>query len=96
MSRSGFSGKDGKGLGSDWLTSGGIDRGIGSEPTCDCVSGAGDCKWCDTHSSGEDCCVSADSKVPSTGSWRQYVGRDRVMQLSVVMAVEGYLLRGSL
>ena len=42
VSRSGFSGNVGKGLCSGWLSSGGIDGGIKSEPTCDWVSSAGD------------------------------------------------------
>ena len=73
-----------------------LDGGIGSEPTCDWVSGAGDCKWCDSDGSGEDCWVSAESEVPSIGSVHRAGGRDRVMRLDAVMAAEGYLLRGSL
>ena len=96
VSRSGFSGKAGKGFGSGWLTLGGHDVGISSEPTCDCVSCAGDCKWYASNSSCEECWVSAESEVPSTGLWRRADGRDRVMRLDVVMAVEGFLLRGSL
>ena len=96
VSRSGLSGNAGKGLCSGWLTSGGLRGGMGSEPTCDWVSGAGDCKWCDSDGSGEDCWVSAESEVPSIGSGHRAGGRDRVMRLDAVMAAEGYLLRGSL
>ena len=90
------SGNSGKELCSGWLTSGGLDGEIGSEPTCDKVSCAGDCKWCASDSSGEDCWVSAESEVPSTGSGRRAGGRDRVMRLGAVMAAEGCLLRSSL
>ena len=76
-----------KGLCSGWLPLGGLDGGIGSDPSCDRVSGAGNWKWCDAHSSGEDFCVSTE--------WRDG-GRDRVMRLGTVMVAEGYLRRGSL
>ena len=66
MSRSGFSGKAGKGLGSGWLTSRGLDGEIGVESTRDLVSGAEDCNWCAFDGYGEYYCVTAESKVPST------------------------------
>ena len=96
VSRSEFSSNSGKGLCSGWLTSGGLDGAIGSEPTCDWVSSDGVCKWCDSDSFGEDCCVSVELELPSTGSGLQAGGRDRVMRLGAVMASEGYLLCGSL
>ena len=96
VSRSGFSGKAGKGLGSGWLTSGGLDGEIGAELTCDWVSGAEDCNRCASDSSGKDCWVSAESEIPSTGLGWRAGGRDHVMRFGVVMAAEGSLLRSSL
>ena len=48
-------------------------------PLCDWVSGASECKWCNVGSSSEDCCVSVESEVPSTGSERRDGGRDRII-----------------
>ena len=90
------SGNAGKEFCSGWLTSGGLEGEIGSEATSDRVSGAGECKWCDADSSGEDCYVRAKSKVPLTGLGRRDGGRDRVMRLGAVMAGEGCLLCCSL
>ena len=78
LSRFGFSGNAGKGLCSGWLTWGGLDGGIGSKLTYNWVSGAGDCKWCDVDSSGEDFYVSVESEVPSTCSGWRDGGRDRL------------------
>ena len=96
VSRSGFSGKVRKGLGLGWLTSGGLDGETGAESTRDWVSGAEDCNQCASDGSGEDCSVSAESEVPSTGSGRRGGGRDRVMRLDAVMVAEGFILRSSL
>ena len=96
VSRSGFSGKAGNGLGSGWLTSGGLDGEIGAESTRDWVSGAEDFNWGASDSSGEDYCVNPESEVPSTGSGRRGGGRDRVMRLDAVMVAEGFILRSSL
>ena len=96
VSKSGVSCNAGKGLCSGWLTSGGLEGEIGSELTCDWVSGAGECKWCGVDSFGEDCCVSVELDVPSTVSRWQDGGRDRVMRLGVVMVAKGCLLHCSL
>ena len=60
VSRSGFSGKAGKGLGSGWVTLGGLHGEIGAESTRNLVSGAKDCNPCASDSSSEDCSVSAE------------------------------------
>ena len=73
-----------------------IEGEIGSEPTCNWVPGASECKWCDAGSSREDCCVSIESEVPSTGSGQRDGGRDCVMRLGTIMAAKGCLLRCSL
>ena len=96
VSRSGSSGKVGKGLGSSWVTSGGLDGEVGAESTRNWVSGREDCNRCASDSSGEDCSMSAESEVPSTGSRQRTGGRDRMVRLGVVMAAEGCLLRSSL
>ena len=96
VSRSGFSGKAGKGLRSAWVTSGGLDREIGAEFARDWVSGGEDCNRCASDSSGEDCSVSAESEVPSIGSGRRVGGRYCVTRLGVVMAIKRCLLRSLL
>ena len=78
-----------------WLTSGGLDGETGAESTRDWVSGAEDCNQCASDGSGEDCCVIAESEVPSIGSERRAGGRDRVMRLGTVIAAEGCLVRSS-
>ena len=93
VSRSGSSGKAGKGLGLGWATSGGLDGEIGAESTRKRVSGGENCNRCASDSSGEECSVSAESEVPLTGEGRRASGRDRVIRLGAVMAVEGCLLR---
>ena len=45
VSNSGSSGKTGKGLGSGWVTSGGLGGEVGVESTRDRVSGGEDCNW---------------------------------------------------
>ena len=96
VSRSGLSGNAGKGLCSGWITSGGLGGTTRSNPTCDWVSGASNCEWCDSGGSDDDCCVSAESEVSSMGLVRRDGGQDRVMRLGAVMAAWGCLLRCSL
>ena len=96
VSRSGSFGKAGKGLGSGWVTSGGLGGEVRVESTRDWVSGGEDCNRWASASSWKDWSVTAESEVPSTGSERRAGGRDRVMRLGAVMAAEGFLLRSSL
>ena len=96
VSKSGSSGKTGKGLGSGWVTSGGLGGGVGVESPRDRVSGDEDCNGGAFNSSGKDWSMTAESEVPSTGSGRRACGRDRVVQLGVVMAADGCLKRSSL
>ena len=72
VSRSGSSGKVGKGLGSSWVTSGGLDGEVGAESTRNWVSGREDCNRCASDSSGEDCC---ERRVGSTLDWLRATGR---------------------
>ena len=96
VSRSGSSGKVGKGLGSGWVTSRGLDGGVGVESTRDQVLGGEDCNGGASDSSGKDWSVTAESEVPSTGSGRRAGGRDRVVRVGAVMAAGGCLPRSSL
>ena len=78
VSRSGYSGKTGKGLGLGWVTSGGFGGEVGVESTRDRVSGGEDCNGGASDGFWKDWSVTAESEVPSTGSERQAGGRDRV------------------
>ena len=70
VSKSGSSGKTGKGLGPGWVTSGGVGGGVGVESTRDRVSSGEDCNWGASDISGKDWSVTAESEVLSTGSGR--------------------------
>ena len=96
VSNSGSSGKTGKGLGSGWVTSGGLGGGVGVESTRDRVSGGEDCNGGASISSGKDWSVTAESEVPSIGSGCRAGGRDRVVRVDAVMAADGCLQRSSL
>ena len=89
-------GNVGKGLNLACVTSGGLGGAIGSAPMCDWLSGAASGEWYDSRGSGDDCCVSAESAVSSTGSARREGGQGPVVRLSAVMAVGVYHLRSSL
>ena len=88
VSKSGCSGKTGKGLGSGWMTSQGLSGGVGVESTRDQVSGGKYCNGGASDSSGKDWSVIAESEVPSTSSGCQASGRDRVVQLGAVIAAD--------
>ena len=96
VSRSGSSDKTGKGLGSGWVTFGGLGGEVGVESTRDRVSGGEDCNWGASDISWKDWSVTAESEVPSSASGCQAGGRDRVVRLGAVMAAEGCLQRSSL
>ena len=96
VSKSGSSGKTGKGLGSGWVTSGGLGGGVGVESTRDRVSGGEDCNNEAPDCSGKDWSVTAESEVPSTGSGCRAGGRDRVVRVRAVMAADGCLQQISL
>ena len=70
--------EDWKGLGSGWVTFGGLGGEVGAESTREWVSGGKDCNQWASDSSWNDLSVTAESEVPSTGSERQAGGRDRV------------------
>ena len=54
VSNSGSFGKTGKGLGSGWVTFGGLGGGVGVGSTRDRVSGGEDCNWGASDISGKD------------------------------------------
>ena len=93
VSKSGSSGKTGKGLGSGWVTSGGLGGGVGVESTRDRVSGGEDCNNEASDCSGKDWSVTTESQVPSTGPGRRAGGRDRVLRVGSVMTADGCLQR---
>ena len=84
VSKYGSSGKTGKGLGSGWVTSGGLGGGLGVESTHDRVSGGEDCNGGASDISRKDCSVTTES-----GRWLTI----RVVRLGAVMAAEGCLQR---
>ena len=92
MSYSGSSGSSGKGLGSGWVTSGGLGGGWGGESARDWVSDGEDFTGETAEGSGKDWSVTAESEVPSTSSGRQVGGRDLVLREAAVTAAGGYLL----
>ena len=96
VSYSGSSGSSGKGLGSGWVTSGGLGGGWGGESARDWVSDGEDFTGETAEGSGKDWSVTAESEVPSTGSGRRAGGRDLVLREGAVTAAGGYLLRSSL
>ena len=75
---------------------GGLGGGVGVESTRDRVSSGEDCNGGAFDSSGRDWSMTAESEVPSTGSGRWAGGRDRVVLLGAVTAVDGCLQRSSL
>ena len=91
VSYSRSSGRTGKGLGSGWVTSGGLGGGFGGKSTRDRVSGGEDCTGETSDCSGKDWSVTAESEVPSTGSGRRAGGRDLVVREGAVTAAGGYL-----
>ena len=79
VSYSGSSGSSGKGLGSGWVTSGGLGGGWGGESARDWVSDGEDFTGETAEGSGKDWSVTAESEVPSTGSRHRAGSRDLVV-----------------